>query len=1275
MLHRFFLLVLLLPVLSYAQESKLENVTLQLQWKYQFQFAGFIVAKEKGYYKELGLDVDILEYQNKSTIEDLENKKTDYAINNSHLAYDNKKLNNVTLLATYFQRSPLIIITQPEIKSVLDLKGKSVMVTKNNRYNSSISILFDYFDINENNTQFINPTFNIEDFINRKVDAVVAFRSNEVYELDMREIPYNVIDPVEHGFPTNAINLFTTYDKVKNNPNQVKKFLKASKRGWKYALENIDEVAELIHEKYQPNKALEYLKYEGIITKELMLLDLYEIGEVNEDFVLTTYKQLLKQGKLDRDQKEDKLFFKDKIHENTIKLSFNEKEWLKENSVVSFAGDPNWLPYEAFDSKKQYIGIVAEYLKLIEKNTGIDFNPIPTKSWSESIDIATKGKVKVISSDAADVILNTKFNAIDVYSKNPIVIIMDIKNHYVENLKSIAGKKIAIIKDYGYTADIFSEYPYIDFIEVENIQEGLIGVSDGKYDAMLATLALASYTMADMGIHNIKVVGKTPIIMDLTLFISKEEPILFSIINKAMQNITQEQKANILQKWIKNKYVERIDYSLAITIALFSIIIIVLVVLWSIKLKQEIAKKVDAQLQLKSSNEKLSGLYELSPLGIALTDVDGKYIEFNEAFKNICGYTQEELKTLNYWELTPKKYMEDEKRQLVQLKETGFYGPYEKEYIHKDGRAVAINLNGMIVTNPDGTKYIWSIVEDISERVEYQKNLEHNAHYDLLTDLPNRVLFADRLSQSMLHSERNGHKAIILYLDLDGFKEINDTYGHDIGDKLLIKVSKSMKCILRSGDSIARIGGDEFVILLNDFKEVDASIELINRILEEILKPILVEDISLGVSASIGVSFYPQLESISADQLLRQSDQAMYQAKLSGRNRYHIFNPEEDQTIRGHHEILERIKVALENDEFVMHYQPKVNLRSGEVIGVEALIRWVHPVRGILAPGLFLPYIEGNYLDVRLGEWVIDTVISQEDKWIKEGINLPVSINISATHIQQSDFLESFKSILARYSSVQTSSIELEILETTSIENMLHVSEVLCSLNKMGVQLSLDDFGTGYSSLTYLKRLPVQTLKIDQSFVRAMLEDPEDLAIINGVISLASAFNRNIIAEGMEYLEQGEILLRLGCDFAQGYAIARPMPVEEITLWIDDWKSEPSWVDMKVMSHEKLPILYAGAEHRAWVRDIENMIDGKYIDTLQLEKGECRFGKWLNSFLANNDLSEAMQNIVLVHQRVHDTANELIQLHNSGEKEQVKERLEDLYKLRDRLLIDLSTLF
>ena len=433
------------------------------------------------------------------------------------------------------------------------------------------------------------------------------------------------------------------------------------------------------------------------------------------------------------------------------------------------------------------------------------------------------------------------------------------------------------------------------------------------------------------------------------------------------------------------------------------------------------------------------------------------------------------------------------------------------------------------------------------------------AHFDALTRLPNRLLLSDRLHQGIASAERRAQTLAVVYLDLDGFKSVNDQHGHEVGDQLLITLAARMKQGLREGDTLARIGGDEFVAVLIDLDDGDASLPLLNRLLEAAAQPVHLGDLHLQVSASIGVTFYPQAQPIDADQLLRQADQAMYQAKLAGKRRYHVFDAGHDHNIRLHFESLERIRLAQSEREFVLHYQPKINMRSGKVVGVEALIRWQHPRRGLLEPSLFLPVIETDTLAVVIGEWVIETALTQVERWRGAGLNIPVSVNVGARQLQQADFLDRLRLILAAHPQLTPSCLELEILETSALEDVAQVSKLIESCAQLGIGFALDDFGTGYSSLTYLKRLHVSTLKIDQSFVHDMLEDPDDLAILQGVIGLASAFKRQVIAEGVETVAQGTLLLELGCELAQGYAIAPPMLADELPAWAAAWRPDAAW--------------------------------------------------------------------------------------------------------------------
>ena len=576
---------------------------------------------------------------------------------------------------------------------------------------------------------------------------------------------------------------------------------------------------------------------------------------------------------------------------------------------------------------------------------------------------------------------------------------------------------------------------------------------------------------------------------------------------------------------------------------------------------QAVGQDITERKRSEAKQELAAKVFYHAREGIVVTDAQGTVIDVNEAFVHITGYSREEAIGQNPRMLSSGR--QDPAFYAALWGALTGQGHWSGEIWNrrKDGEVYAELLTISSLRDAQGkTQQYVALFSDITAIKAHQSQLEHIAHFDALTNLPNRLLLADRLQQAMAQAQRRGQKVAVAYLDLDGFKNVNDHHGHDVGDQLLIALANAMKDTLREGDTLARIGGDEFVAVLIDLDSTASCVPLLTRLLEAAAEPVPLGTLVLRGSASIGVTFYPQTQGIEADQLLRQADQAMYQAKLAGKNRYHLFDAAQDSSMRFHHESLERIRLALMQDEFVLHYQPKVNMQTGQVIGAEALIRWQHPEKGLMVPAAFLPVIEDHPLAVNVGEWVIDTALNQIAVWHDAGLDLPVSVNIGARQLQQADFVERLKSALAKHPHVSPAQLELEVLETSALADMAQVSLVIEDCAKIGVKFALDDFGTGYSSLTYLKRLHVALLKIDQSFVRDMLDDPDDLAILQGVISLAGAFKREVIAEGVETIEHGTLLLRLGCALAQGFGIARPMPPELMPAWVATWKPDTAWL-------------------------------------------------------------------------------------------------------------------
>ena len=662
--------------------------------------------------------------------------------------------------------------------------------------------------------------------------------------------------------------------------------------------------------------------------------------------------------------------------------------------------------------------------------------------------------------------------------------------------------------------------------------------------------------------------------------------------------------------------------------------------------------------------------------GIMITAVDGTILDVNEAFSRITLYSRDEVLGRNPRLLNSGRHDADFYAAMwAALAEPGhWYGEVWNR--RRDGQLYAAMQTISAVRDAAGrTLQYVGLFSDITPLKEQQRQLEHVAHFDALTNLPNRVLLADRLHQAMVQAQRREQPLAVVFLDLDGFKSVNDRHGHGAGDQLLIAVGARMKQALREGDTLARLGGDEFVAVLLDLADVAAGLPLLTRLLAAAAQPVEFGGVMLKVSASLGVTFFPQAEEIDADQLLRQADQAMYQAKLAGKNRYHLFDSELDRSMRGHYQSVERIRRALEQREFVLHYQPKVNMRTGMVMGAETLIRWQHPQRGLLAPAVFLPVIENHPLAIAIGEWVLDSALRQMALWQAQGLDITLSVNVGARQLQQPDFAQRLQQILAAHPQVRPGCLELEVLQSSVPQEMAAVSQVMRVCREIGVSFALTDFGAGNASLTYLQRLPVSLLKVDQCFVRDMLDSADDMAILEGVIGLASAFRRQIVAQGVESPEHGAMLLQLGCELAQGYGIAHPMPADEFPRWAAAWRTHPSWCSPQPVPGDELALLHAGVEYRAWMTALGGHLAGGHEAAPALDHQQCHFGQWLQrEGLARHGVTPPFSALHRLHRQSYELAARLCELKAGGRAQEALAGLDQLHELRDALFAQLKTL-
>lgn len=687
---------------------------------------------------------------------------------------------------------------------------------------------------------------------------------------------------------------------------------------------------------------------------------------------------------------------------------------------------------------------------------------------------------------------------------------------------------------------------------------------------------------------------------------------------------------------------------------------------WSIV--EDISARHRAEMDLKLAASVFLHLQE----GIAIVDSEGNFLDANEAFSAITGYAKQEIIGKN------PRLLKSGRHDLVfyhsmweSLSRNGYWRG-ELWNRRKNGEVFPCQLTiSAVRDNQAKVSHYVSIFSDVTVLKEHEVKLERMANYDSLTGLPNRSLLSDRMRQAISRANRKDGLLAICYLDLDNFKPINDAYGHQVGDRVLTEIANRLRAQLRGGDTIARLGGDEFVLLLCGLETTEQSHLAVSRILSSVTSPIKLEAQLINVTASIGVTIYPN-DDDAPDILLRHADQAMYIAKESGKNTFHLFDPTLDKKAQLQRQSTRRLEEALSQGEFVLFYQPKVNMRQGQVVGAEALIRWQHPEKGLVPPMEFLPLIEDSDLIVSVGDWVIEEALRQMARWQADGLSLAVSVNIAARQLQKPDFVQKLRDLLAAYPSIPPQWLELEVLETAALEDMIHISRIMMECQSMGVRFALDDFGTGYSSLTYFKRLPADTLKIDQSFVRDMINDSEDLAIVEAVIGLTEVFRRQAVAEGVETIEHGIMLLSMGCDFAQGYSIARPMPAEQVSSWVKKWKPDPAWIAASEARwcREDFPLVLAEIDHRRWVDRVIAVAHGGAIENApELSALHCNFWRWYqNDGLARFAGNPSFEVLRTLHGELHSLGELIVQVRRQGRTEGLEHMVEKLLRQREQLV-------
>lgn len=590
----------------------------------------------------------------------------------------------------------------------------------------------------------------------------------------------------------------------------------------------------------------------------------------------------------------------------------------------------------------------------------------------------------------------------------------------------------------------------------------------------------------------------------------------------------------ILCKTVKGEFVEKHEYSALLEQA------------FSLR-KHVYALDAGFSQELGYISKLADNIFEYSTEGVLITDPQGSILSVNKAFTRVTGYSRDEVIGQTPSILNSRR--QDKSFYSAMWQSLAAEGHWEGEIWNrrKDGEIYLEWLSiGAVKSMLGETTHYVAIFSDITAARENDQRLHQLAFFDPLTSLPNRILFQDRLEQAIVRADRSQSMAALMLLDLDRFKTINDTLGHKAGDRLLVEVAHRLTGCIRRSDTVARLGGDEFTVILAEVADLNSVSEVARKILETISMPYTLEGQEMFVTTSIGISLYPH-SGDSVEALAKTADIAMYQAKSQGRNNYQFFRDSAINSVAALFTLENQLRHALERNELAVHYQPQVEIETGKITGMEALLRWQHPQQGMIMPGKFIPLAEETGLIVPIGEWVLRQACAQNKAWQDAGLTpMRMAVNLSARQLKQKNFAEKVVEILDE-TGLDANWLELELTETTVMQNAEEALGLLNQLKSVGVWLSIDDFGTGYSSLSYLKRFPIDTVKIDKSFISAVASSEDDANISEAIIALANSMRLKVIAEGVESHDQLSFLRNHQCCDAQGFFFSHPLPADAVT--------------------------------------------------------------------------------------------------------------------------------
>jgi len=880
----FRFLFLFFSIILIAQSSELENVKLQLKWKHQFQFAGYYMAKEKGFYKKVGLDVNIIEYTNGVDIVKTVEKPKDggvYGVGYPNIILDKANGASIKLINAIYQLSPHILLSlkSSNIHSIEDFKNKRMMIGKEAVKSISFMAMLTSHHLSLNDLKQLEPSFDINSLIDKKADLITSYISNEPYLLKKRGIAFNIWNPSDYGFDFYDDILFTSTNELYLHPKRVEVFKKASLKGWEYAFEHIDETVQIILTKYNTqHKTKDALLYEAKELKKLAFIDNIKFGDLNKNKIKRIIDIYNLFGLVYKNVDIDNFIYK--LPKNYA-LDKDEKNYLKNKQVITMCIDPNWMPYESFKDGK-YIGISADYFNLIKAKFHFNIDLLKTEDWNESLEFAKARKCDILSLAMPTENRSKYLNFTKPYMKIPLVIATKTNELFINDVSLLRGKKLAITQGYAFKDILEQKYPYLKLVDVKNIQDGLFRVKEGEFYAYIGTLMSVSYAIQKEFLGELKISGKFDSTWDLGIAVRNDDSKLLQIMQKAVQSINENQKQKIVNDWISIEYVESTDYDLLFK-GLGISFIIILIVLFLYRKEKKLKEKIEIQ------NIIFDTIINTVPNPMFYKDKNGIYQDANDTFaEKILGVQKDKLigKSLNELsDIFSKENIDFYNEQDKKLFESNKNQVYETTFKIKNGSLRTFRIQKNIFYSFDGDilGYV-CFMYDITELKDREKELEYMASVDSMTKLYNRRYFSE-IGESILKlAKRKKHFVSIVMFDIDDFKKVNDTYGHKIGDDVIISVANTMHNISRNSDIACRFGGEEFILLLPD---TDANGALI--IAQKIRKTIEITKINVDENKKINVTVSVGVAVVDIDKKLEISiqrvDSRLYKAKENGKNR------------------------------------------------------------------------------------------------------------------------------------------------------------------------------------------------------------------------------------------------------------------------------------------------------------------------------------------------------------------------------------------------------